>query len=101
MKMSMNNGELGCDLYFDDPDFPRILHVWLESLDDTNLVVSSFAMFLAERNVAGRAVLLSSHFPLKMQNHGFVLSFYFANKLLRFFLLFPKQRFSKSRNWKI
>lgn len=35
MKMSMNNGELGCDLYFDDPDFPRNLHIWLESLDDT------------------------------------------------------------------
>lgn len=59
MKMSMNNGEWGCDLYFDDPDFPRNLHVWLESLDDTNLVVSSLAMFLAEHNVAGRAVLLS------------------------------------------
>lgn len=59
MKMSMNNGEWGYDLYFDDPDFPRNLHVWLESLDDTNLVVSSLAMFLAEHNVAGRAVLLS------------------------------------------
>ena len=59
MKMSMNNGELGCDLYFDDPDFPRNLHIWLESLDDTNLVVSSLAMFLAEHNVAGHAVLLS------------------------------------------
>ena len=45
MKMSMNNGEWG-DLYFDDPDFPRNLHVWLESLDDTNLVVSSLAMVL-------------------------------------------------------
>ena len=59
MKMSMNNGELGYDLYFDDPDFPRNLHIWLESLDDTNLVVSSLAMFLAEHNVAGHAVLLS------------------------------------------
>lgn len=59
MKMSINNGELGYDLYFADPDFPRDLHVWLESLDDSNLVVSSLAMFLAEHNVAGRAVLLS------------------------------------------
>ena len=59
MKMSMNSGELGYDLYFDDPDFPRNLHIWLESLDDTNLVVSSLAMFLAEHNVAGHAVLLS------------------------------------------
>ena len=33
--------------------------IWLESLDDTNLVVSSLAMFLAEHNVAGHAVLLS------------------------------------------
>ena len=59
LKMSMNNGEWGYDLYFDNPDFPRDLYAWLKNTNDADLVVSSLAMFLSEHNVMGRAVLLS------------------------------------------
>ena len=46
LKMSMNNDEWRYGLYFDDPDFPKELHVWQKSLNDSNLVISSLAMFL-------------------------------------------------------
>lgn len=59
LKMSMNNGEWGYDLYFDDPDFPRDLYTWLKNTDDADLVVSSMAAFLVEHNVMGCATLLS------------------------------------------
>ena len=59
MKMNMNNGEQEYDVYFDDPDFPRGLHTWLENTDDADLVVSSLTAFLSEHNVMGCATLLS------------------------------------------
>ena len=59
LKMSMNNGEWGYDLYFDNPDFPRDLYAWLENTDDADLVVNSLAAFLAEHKVMGCATLLS------------------------------------------
>lgn len=55
----MDNGEWEYVFYFGDPDFPRDLYTWLENTDDSDLVVSSLAAFLTERNVMGCATLLS------------------------------------------
>lgn len=48
-------------IFFDEPDFLRKIHVWLETADASNLAVGSLATFLAEHNVVGLCLLLSQY----------------------------------------
>ena len=49
-KTNINNRDWGYD-FFDEPDFLRKLHAWLETTDASNLVVSSLTTFWAGHNV--------------------------------------------------
>lgn len=86
MKLSMNNGEWGCDLYFADPDFPRTLYAWLESQNNSNLVVNSLAMFLAEHNVMGCATLLSER--IRFYSHAECIVSQFNERMKELGILF-------------
>ena len=58
MKMVLENGTWGFCFYYDDPDFPEQLRIWLQAVDSADLVVSA----LAEQRVMGNAYVISSSF---------------------------------------
>lgn len=59
MKMSLNNGEWGYDFYFDDPNFPQQLYMWLHTVDSSDLVISNLVTWLSEHNVMGNSYVIS------------------------------------------
>ena len=59
MKMVLENGAWGFCFYYDDPDFPERLRIWLQAVDSADLVVSVLVSWLAEQHVMGNTYVIS------------------------------------------
>lgn len=64
MKMVLENGTWGFCFYYDDPDFPEQLRIWLQAVDAADLVVSVLVSWLAEQRVMGNAYVISEDMAL-------------------------------------